>query len=49
MDHGFQKEDEYHSKLSEKEAVEEEEAMRSRWEMGLSLFSTLDELKSLSE
>ena len=49
VDHGFQKEDEYHSKLSEKEAVEEEEAMRSRWEMGLSLFSTLDELKSLSE
>jgi hypothetical protein len=49
VDHGFQKEDEYYSKLSEKEAVEEEAAMRSRWEMGLGLFSTLDELKSLSK
>jgi hypothetical protein len=48
VDHGFQKEQEYYSKLSEKETAEEAEAMRSRWEMGLGLFSTLDELKSLS-
>jgi hypothetical protein len=48
VDHGFQKENEYYSNLSEEEAIEEEEAMRHRWEKGLGLFSTLDELKSLS-
>lgn len=47
VDHGFQKEDEYHSSLSKEEAVEEEVAMRRRWTMGLGLFSTLDELKNL--
>ena len=49
VDYGFQKEDEYYSKLSEKVAVEEEEALRSRWEMGLGPFPMLDELKSLSK
>jgi hypothetical protein len=49
VDHGFQKEDEYYSSLSEGERVEEEEAMQRRWAMGLGLFSTLDELKSMSE
>lgn len=47
VDHGFQKEDEYYAGLSKEEAVEEEEAMQGRWKMGLGLFSTLDELKSL--
>lgn len=48
VDHGFQKEEEYRSKLSEEEVIEEEEAMRHRWAMGLGLFSTLDELQDLS-
>jgi hypothetical protein len=47
VDHGFQKEGDYHSSLSKEEAIEEEGAMRRRWTMGLGLFSTLDELKSL--
>lgn len=46
VDHGFQKEKEYHASLSEGQRLAEEEAMRRRWAMGLSLFSTLDELKS---
>lgn len=48
VDHGFQKEDEYYSKLKEHEIIEEEEAMRNRWAKGLSLFSTLDELRAMS-
>ena len=47
VDHGFQKEDEYHSSLSKEEVVEEEVAMRRRWTMGIGLFSTLDELENL--
>ena len=47
VDHGFQKEDEYCSSLLKEGAIEEEEAMRRRWMMGLGLFSTLDELKNL--
>jgi hypothetical protein len=49
VDHGFQKEEEYRSKLSEEEVIEEEEAMRHRWTLGLGLFSTLDELQDLSK
>jgi hypothetical protein len=49
VDHGFQKEDGYYSSLSEGERIEEEEAMQRHWAMGLGLFSTLDELKSMSE
>lgn len=48
VDHGFQKEDEYYFKLKEHEIIEEEEAMRNRWAKGLSLFSTLDELRAMS-
>jgi hypothetical protein len=33
--------------LSEGQRVEEEKVMRRRWSMGLSLFSTLDKLKSM--
>jgi hypothetical protein len=47
VDHGFQKEGEYYSSLSKGEATEEEGAMQHRWEKGLGLFSTLDELKNL--
>jgi hypothetical protein len=47
VDHGFQKEGRYYAGLSEGQRVEEEEVMRRRWSMGLSLFSTLDELKSM--
>ena len=47
VDHGFQKEDEYHSGLLKEEVVEEEVAMRRRWTMGIGLFSTLDELENL--
>ena len=49
MDHGFQKEDEYYSKLQEHERVEEEEVMRNRWAEGLNLFSTLDDLRAISK
>ena len=49
MDHGFQKESEYWDSLSEDARIEEEEVMRRRWTIGLGMFSTLDELKSMSE
>jgi hypothetical protein len=49
VDHGFQKEGEYYSKLQEHERVEEEERMRNRWAKGLDLFSTLDELRAMSK
>jgi hypothetical protein len=49
VDHGFQKEDEYYSKLQEHERVEEEEVMRNRWAEGLNLFSTLDDLRAMSK
>lgn len=44
-DHGFQSNDNFYKSLSEDElkAVEEEDAKRCK--LGLSLFSTLDELK----
>jgi hypothetical protein len=47
VDHGFQKEDEYYSKLEEHERAEEEEVMWNWWARGLSLFSTLDQLKAM--
>ena len=49
VDHGFQKESEYWDSLSEDARIEEEEVMRRRWTIGLGMFSTLDELKSMSE
>ena len=47
VDHGFQKEDNYYAGSSEDEKIEEEETMVRHWAMGLNLFSTLDELKSM--
>lgn len=45
VDHGFQKEAEYHAGLSEQEEIMEEKIKQQRWSMGLGLFSTVDELK----
>ncbi|KAJ3926595.1 MAG: hypothetical protein NXY57DRAFT_966365 [Lentinula lateritia] len=44
VDHGFQSEEAYKASLSAAEAREEKLRKKHRWEMGLSLFSTLDEL-----
>jgi hypothetical protein len=49
VDHGFQKESEYYSSLSGCERIEEEEVTQRRWATGLSLFSTVDELKAMSK
>ena len=47
VDNGFQNEDEFWSKLQEHERAEEEVVMQNWWANGLSLFSTLDELKDM--
>jgi hypothetical protein len=49
VDHGFQKEAEYHSRLSEAETVEEEEVMWCCWVTGLGQFSTLDERENMGK
>ena len=47
VDHGFQNKGEFWSKLQEHERAEEEVVMQNWWANGLSLFSTLDELKAM--
>jgi hypothetical protein len=49
VDHGFQKEGDYYASLSDKEMVADEIATQHRWMMGLSLFSTLDDLQAKSK
>lgn len=44
VDHGFQTEEDYRASMTVKEAREEEIRKHGRWEMGLNLFSTLEEL-----
>lgn len=44
VDHGFQTEEAYYAQISTEEAKEEEVRRLQRWEMGLNLFSTLEEL-----
>ena len=46
---GFKKEDDYWGGLSVDEREEEKRLMASHWEMGLGLFSTVDELKAMSK
>lgn len=44
VDHGFQTEEAYCARKTDEEAKEEELRRCKRWEMGLSMFSTLEEL-----
>lgn len=47
VDHGFQTEYSYRAKSSEEEKLAEMKRMEKRWEMGLGLFSTVEELNGL--
>lgn len=44
VDHGFQTEETYCAQRTAEEAKEEEVCRHKRWEMGLNMFSTLEEL-----
>jgi hypothetical protein len=46
IEHGFQSEEKYLESLSPAERAREREEVKTRWQMGAGLFSTLDELKS---
>lgn len=44
VDHGFMSEKDFAAKTTASKAEEEENHRRARWQMGLNLFSTLEEL-----
>lgn len=47
VEHGFQNEDSFAASLTPKQAQEEAVLRGHRWEKGLGLFSTVEELKSM--
>ena len=49
VDHGYQTESSYKKGWNKARKQEEEEVNRQRWLQGTSMFSTLDELKTMSQ